>query len=387
MSFDISSEFQRSFHKDPEKIFFCPGRVNLIGEHIDYNGGHVMPCSISKGTWLAVSRNIDKIFRFRCVNFPETADLQVQTSYSRAGKEWFNYPLGVIHELFQEGHSLSGLDMIFYGDLPIGAGLSSSASIEVVTAFACNDLFGLNISLVDLAILSKKAENEFMGVNCGIMDQFAVAKGKEGRAILLDCDSLEHEYLPFAPADHTLVIINTRKERKLSESKYNERFAECGRALKLLKQGIEAENLCDISIGQFEEHRHLVNDPVLEKRALHVIREQARVMQAAEALRKNDIEMFGQLMYDSHQSLRVLYEVSGFELDEIVGFCAGFSDCPGARMTGAGFGGCAIALVKKEMVDEFSLQLTAHYKNVIGYEPEIFSSPASNGVGFFNSKF
>lgn len=380
MSFELRSAFRQLFNKDPEQIYYCPGRVNLIGEHIDYNGGHVMPCAISKGTSLAVSRNVDKTFRFRCLNFPETADLHVQTSYSKAGREWFNYPLGIIHELFHEGHSLSGLDMLFYGNLPIGAGLSSSASIEVVTAYAFNELFGLNISLVDLALLSKKVENEFIGVNCGIMDQFAVAKGQKGRAILLDCDSLDHEFLPFDPTEYALVVINSRKERKLAESRYNERFAECGRALKFLKQGIDAANLCDITPQQFEEHRHLINDDILERRAEHVIREQERVMQAADALRKNDLDSFGQLMFASHHSLRDLYEVTGKELDAIVTFSSNFTGCIGARMTGAGFGGCAIALVKRECMNDFTTGLTKSYSSAVGYEPELFITEAERGV-------
>lgn len=376
----LVEKFRKFFNIEPEENFFCPGRVNLIGEHIDYNGGKVMPCAISLGTYLAIAKNKEKMLRFRSLNFPETADLHLQTSYSKSGKEWFNYPLGVINELIHEGYNLSGLDMLFYGDLPIGAGLSSSASIEVLTTFALQTIFQLHISKKDAALLSKKAENEFIGVNCGIMDQFAVAMGKKNNAILLNCDTIEYEYLPFDTGEYLLAIINTNKQRSLSESKYNERFAECGAALKLLKKEIKAEHLCDIPTQNFELHRHLINDVILEKRVLHVISENERVNEAKEALSAGNLNCFGELMYASHQSLKEQYEVSGKELDTIIEFCKSYGACIGARMTGAGFGGCAIALVKKDMFTNFSNQLTAYYKDKIGHGPEIFASAAGDGV-------
>jgi galactokinase len=354
--------------------------VNLIGEHIDYNGGRVMPCAISLGTYLAVSKNTDKIFRFQCLNFPETADLHLQSSYSRSGKEWFNYPLGAIDYIIKQGHPISGLDMLFWGNLPIGAGLSSSASIEVLMAQSLNQLFGLNIPQLEIATLSKKVENEFIGVNCGIMDQFAVTFGKRNQAILLNCDTLEYELLPFNIGDYVLAIVNTNKSRTLSDSKYNERFAECGAALKALKKEIDVNNLCDIDITTFESHKQLIDDPVVQKRALHVISENSRVGEAAKALKAGKLEAFGQLMYESHQSLKELYEVSGVELDTIVEFCASYSGCVGARMTGAGFGGCAIALVKKETLSDFTGNLTEFYKNKIGYEPAVFAADVGDGV-------
>ena len=204
----------------------------------------------------------------------------MQESYSKTGKTWFNYPLGVINELIQDGNTISGLDMLFHGDLPIGAGLSSSASIEVLTGFALNQIFGLKISNNDIALMGKKAENEFIGLNSGIMDQFAVAMGKKNKAILLNCDTLEYEYLPFETGDYILAIINSNKQRTLADSKYNERFAECGKALKALKKELNVTHLCDIDLKTFEDHRHLINDPVLDKRALHVISENFRVGEA-----------------------------------------------------------------------------------------------------------
>ena len=373
-------EFSSQFGKTPDHIFFCPGRVNLIGEHIDYNGGKVMPSAISLGTWLAVSKNNNKQLRFSSVNFPEKADFHLQNSYSKTGKEWFNYPLGVINEIVQTGDAISGLDMLFYGNLPIGAGLSSSASIEVLTGFALSTLFHLKIPGKELALMGKKAENQFIGVNSGIMDQFAVVMGKKDKAILLNCDTLEYDYLPFETGDYILTIINSNKKRTLADSRYNERFAECGRALKALKKELHVDNLCDISLGDFEEHRHLINDPVLDKRALHVISENFRVGEARDALKINDLTSFGKEMYASHQSLRDWYEVSGIELDTIVEFSKTFDDCIGARMTGAGFGGCAIALVKKDRFNDYSSALVDYYESRIGYKCDVFASATGDGV-------
>jgi galactokinase len=377
---DIKEEFKKRFNKEAEYVFFSPGRVNLIGEHIDYNGGRVMPCAIELGTWLAVSKNVDKVFRFHCLNFPETAELHLQNSYSRSGKAWFNYPLGIIDHMIRQEYPVSGLDLLFYGDLPIGAGLSSSASIEVLTAFALTRMFGLPFQKLDIALLSKKVENEFIGVNCGIMDQFAVTFGEKNKAILLNCDTMEYEMLPFQIGEYRLVIINTNKQRTLADSKYNERFAECGAALKALKKELTVSNLCEIEIETFQQYQHLINDPVLEKRALHVIAENFRVREATQSLLNSDLRSFGQLMYSSHQSLKELYEVSGVELDEIVEFCKEYEGCIGARMTGAGFGGCAIAMVKKDRLDDFNAGLGEHYKRKIGYEAAIFSSAIGDGV-------
>lgn len=374
------NEFSDRYGNPPHHIFFCPGRVNLIGEHIDYNGGKVMPCAISMGTYLAISKNKEKLLRFQCLNFPETAELHLQESYSRSGKEWFNYPLGIINEIIQNGNPVSGLNMLFYGNLPIGAGLSSSASIEVLMGFALNEMFVLKMSNKDIALMGKKAENEFIGVNCGIMDQFAVAMGKKDKAILLNCDTLEYEYLPFETGEYCLAIINSNKPRTLADSKYNERFAECGHVLKKLKKKLTVQHLCEVSLHDFNEYRHLINDAVLEKRALHVISENFRVGEARDALKAGELFTFGRLMYASHQSLKEWYEVSGKELDTIVEFCKTYDGCTGARMTGAGFGGCAIALVKKSCFDDFAEKISAYYEKEIGYKPQVFASEAEDGV-------
>lgn len=376
----LKKEFEKIYDKQAERIFFCPGRVNLIGEHIDYNGGQVMPCAISMGTTVLMSKNNENVFRFRAVDFPETFDVELKDSYNKTGPEWFNYPLGVIHEFLKAGVKLEGLDFLFSGNLPIGSGLSSSASIEVLTAYALNDIFSGGMHNVDLALLGKRVENQFMGLNSGIMDQFAVAMGKEGNAVLLNCDTLDYEYLPFEIGDNVLAIINTNKPRKLVESKYNERFAECMEAKEKLQQKLNINHLCDVSIEEFTKNRELINDPVVENRALHVISEDERVKKAKEALTSGDIKTFGELMYASHDSLQNLYEVSGKELDTIVEFCKSYKECIGARMTGAGFGGCAIALIKKECFDDFKEKVGNYYEEKIGYKPGVFSSVIAEGV-------
>jgi len=380
MKYDLLKEFRNRFHKEAEHQFFCPGRINLIGEHIDYNGGKVMPCAINLGTYLAVARNTEKLLRMQSMDFPEAAGFHLQNSYSKSGKTWYNYPLGVISYLQERDHPVSGLDLLYGGDLPLSSGLSSSASIEMVTGYAINDIFRMKVSNTELALLCKKVENEFIGVNSGIMDQFAVAMGKEGKAILLDCDTLEHEYIPVRLQEHVLVIINTNKPRNLVESAYNERFIECGKALAALKKSLPVQNLCDIAPDELLLHRHEINDPILEKRAMHVVFENDRVKQAAKALRADDLVAFGKLMYASHQSLNELYEVSGEELDTIVCFCKSYDGCLGARMTGAGFGGCAIAIVKRDKADDFAEKCRVDYKQKIGYECDVFATTIGDGV-------
>lgn len=376
----LKQEFRNRFQYEPEHFFFCPGRVNLIGEHLDYNGGSVLPCAISRGTYLAIGRNKEKLFRFQCLDFPETATLHLQESYSKTGTQWFNYPLGVINAYLANGHNLSGLDMLFSGNLPVGAGLSSSASIEVLTGFALSSIYGIEIDRKEIALLGKQVENKFIGVNCGIMDQFAVAMGKEHEAILLNCDTLDYEYLPFYTDDYVLTIINSNKHRTLVDSKYNERFTECGEALGILKRKLDVNTLCDIDPATFEISENEIKDPVLRKRARHLISENQRVKDAVIALQMKDMFTFGKLMYASHQSLDEDYEVTGVELNTIVDFCKSFSGCIGARMTGAGFGGCAIALIKQPRFTAFQNELTVVYENKMGYAPEIFSAIAAAGV-------
>ncbi len=378
---NLKQQFQEFFGQPCQNIFFAPGRVNLIGEHIDYNGGLVMPCAITMGTYLLVAENPNGDFRFRSVNFDESLEIPMQPAYEKTGKEWFNYPLGVIHHFLAAGKEIKGLDLLYFGNLPIGASLSSSASIEVVTAYALNDLFDAGFNKLDLVKLSKRVENEFIGVNSGIMDQFAVAFGEENKALKLNCDTLNYQAVECDLGDHYLAIINTNKPRKLTESKYNERVAECQQALKALQRKLDIQNLCDIDGATFAANANLINDEVVRNRAKHVVEENDRVLHAAIALDENRIDDFGKLMFASHDSLQHLYEVSGVELDTIVDFCKGFEGVTGARMTGAGFGGCAIALVKKDKFDTFSKEIEDFYTAKIGYAPSVYSSVPGRGVG------
>jgi galactokinase len=339
-----------------------------------------MPCAITYGTTLLTAPNKDGIFRFRSTNFQETLDIEVNKSYEKSGSSWFNYPLGVIHNFLKDGKSIQGLDMLFFGNLPIGAGLSSSASIEIVTAYAINSLFNGGLSKLDLVILSKIVENEFIGVNSGIMDQFAVTFGEKDKTLKLNCETLDYEAVDCNLGDHLLAIINTNKPRKLAESKYNERVGECQTALKALQKELNINNLCDIDSETFEKNKHLIQDITVSNRAKHVVEENDRVELAAVALAENRLKDFGNLMYSSHDSLKNLYEVSGKELDTLVEFCLNYPEVTGARMTGAGFGGCAIALVKKDYFEDFSSKITNYYTEKIGYAPSVYSSEIGNGV-------
>ena len=380
MEQQLTDRFTAQYHQKPVASYFAPGRVNLIGEHIDYNGGLVMPCAITAGTWLLMAPNNDGVIRFSSVNFEENESFSIQHSYQKTGHEWYNYPLGVFHELQKFDWLAGGLDLLYFGNIPIGSGLSSSASIEVLTAFALNDYFNLGHDKLELVKLSKRVENDFIGVNSGIMDQFAIAFGETDKAIVLNCDSLKYKIVECNLGDYVLAIINTNKTRKLEESKYNERVAECEEALSALQKEIKIENLCELTAEKFALHSHLIADENILRRATHVIKENDRVHLAAKALNAGELAEFGRLMYASHQSLKELYEVSGKELDAVVDFCYDYEHVIGARMTGAGFGGCAIALLKKGQEEDFAKHLTDSYVPKIGYPAAIYIHGIGNGV-------
>ncbi|MDR6944544.1 galactokinase [Mucilaginibacter pocheonensis] len=380
----LHQEFNKLYNKDADYIYFSPGRVNLIGEHIDYNGGLVMPCAITFGTYLLISPNEDNVFRFRSLNFTDQQDVPLQQRYEKKGNGWFNFPIGVIDHFLKDGHQLKGLDMLYYGDIPISSGLSSSASIEVVTAYALNNLFNCGYSKLDLVKLSKSVENNFIGVNSGIMDQFAVTFGEKNKALMLNCDTLDYQAVDSNLGEYVLAIINTNKPRQLAESKYNERVQECQEALTALQKDLDINYLCDIDADTFKKHEHLITNPVVLKRAKHVIEENDRVKLAAVALADNNLAEFGRLMYASHDSLRDLYEVSGVELDAVAEYSKTNPNVAGARMTGAGFGGCAIALVKGDAFEDFSREVTQYYTDKIGYAPSVYSSLIGDGVGSLN---
>ncbi len=377
---ELVSKFSQKYQQQAKASYFAPGRVNLIGEHIDYNGGLVMPCAITTGTWLLLAPNNDNVIKFSSANFEEEFSLPVQKNYTKTGKEWYNYPLGVIHQLQQTDWQCTGLDLLYFGNIPIGSGLSSSASIEVLTAFALNNYFNLAHDKLELVKIAKKVENEFIGVNCGIMDQFAIAFGEANKALVLNCDSLKYKVVDCDLGDHVLAIINTNKNRELSESKYNERVAECQQALTALQKEIAITNLCELNAEKFALHSHLITDETILKRATHVVKENDRVHLAAKALNAGKLEEFGRLMYASHQSLKELYQVSGKELDTVVDFCKDYQYVTGARMTGAGFGGCAIALLKKGYEEDFAKQLSDYYVAKIGYHAAIYIHQIGDGV-------
>ncbi|WP_285056540.1 galactokinase [Pedobacter ginsengisoli] len=380
MKFELTKKFSERYGQEPAAHYFTPGRVNLIGEHIDYNGGLVMPCAVTLGTWLVLAPNNDNVIRFNSLNFEEQAEIQLADSYTKTGPEWYNYPLGVFNELQKEHRIPTGLDLLFFGNIPIGSGLSSSASIEVAMTYALNHYFNLGLDKIEIPLLAQRVENQFIGVNCGIMDQFAVAFGETDKALVLNCDTLKHKVVDCNLGEFNLAIINTNKPRKLAESKYNERVAECQTALKQLNEEIKLHNLCELNAEKFALHSHLITDETVLKRATHVIRENDRVGLAAKALNEGNLQEFGRLMYASHQSLKDLYEVTGAELDAVVEFCTGYKDVIGARMTGAGFGGCAIALLKKGSEDDFTEKLTDFYTERIGYAPSVYISEIGHGA-------
>ncbi|QEC51797.1 galactokinase [Anseongella ginsenosidimutans] len=376
----LKEEFKRIYKETPQYIFFAPGRVNLIGEHTDYNGGMALPAAISQGTWLLVSPNNKNKFVLRTLNLDDYAEVLVSPHYRPTNIAWVNYPLGLISRFTQEASgNISGLNMLFSGNIPQGAGLSSSASIEMATALALNRIFQGGLEKIELVKMALEAENNFVGVNCGILDQYAVTFGEKDTALALDCSTVTHRPVPCKLGEYTLLVINTNKSRSLTESKYNERFAQCREALSLLQQESSLQSLCELSPAQFENLQYLIPDPVIARRARHVVEENARVNLAANALNKGDIELLGQLMFDSHASLRELYEVTGRELDLIVELSQR-KGVAGARMTGAGFGGSAIALVHQAELKNYCCHLIKAYEKVIGYEPQIFPVKIEGGV-------
>lgn len=375
-------KFQEIFETNNAKVFFSPGRVNLIGEHIDYNGGLVFPCAISLGTYGVVAFNDTNTIRAYSLNFEDLGLIKISLADLTYKKEdnWTNYVKGVVKFMKEAGHEInSGFDLLVYGNLPNGAGLSSSASLEMLTGKTLIDLFNLNISKVELALLGKRVENEFLGVNSGIMDQFAISLGKKDNATLLDCNTLDYKYAPVNFKNESIVIMNTNKRRELADSKYNERRAECEAALEQIKTIKNINALCELSTKDFNEISSVINNPIERKRAYHAVTENERVKSAIEALNNDDLITFGQLMTGSHTSLRDDYEVTGIELDTLVSSALKQPGVLGARMTGAGFGGCAIALVENPHVEEFIQKVGAEYKAAIGYEASFYIASTSDG--------
>ncbi|MEK8130685.1 galactokinase [Paenibacillus filicis] len=365
----------------PVHVFHAPGRVNLIGEHTDYNGGYVFPAALTFGTTLLARRRDDRQVGLASTNFDLHQHISISDLANDPAHDWMNYPKGVIRELQLAGVDVGGYDLLYSGAIPNGAGLSSSASIEVVTAFALLTLEGQPIDKVKIALLAQKAENEFIGVKCGIMDQFAVANGKKDHAVLLMCDTLEYRHVPFQSGAYKLVIGNTNKKRGLVDSAYNERRAQCEQAVAELRvQYPELTLLGQLTLAQYNEAEHLIGDEVVRKRARHVVEEIDRVLQSIEVLERGDLEAFGQLMNGSHASLRDLYEVTGFELDSMVEAAWKVPGVLGARMTGAGFGGCTVSLVHEDSVERFIEEVGKSYQAQTGLEASFYVCEIGNGV-------
>lgn len=379
----LLQEFERIFGgTEGVRVFFAPGRVNLIGEHTDYNGGHVFPCALTIGTYAAARKNGMDTCRFYSMNFEHlgiiAADLD-DLVYEKE-RNWANYPMGILKYIMLSGIQIEeGMDFVFFGNIPNSSGLSSSASIEVLTAFAARELFGFTMDFVEIAKLAQRAENQFIGVNCGIMDQFAIAMGKKDNAIFLDTSDLSYEYAPIALKNAKIVIACSNKKRGLGDSKYNERRSECEEALAKLQGKKEISSLGELTEAEFEELKDVIADETKIRRARHAVYENQRTIKAVDALKNNDIETFGKLMNASHVSLRDDYEVTGIELDTLVETAWTVNGVIGSRMTGAGFGGCTVSIVKEACVDEFIQKVGETYKNTIGYEADFYVVDIGNG--------
>lgn len=377
----LKQEFVRLYGADPERVFFAPGRVNLIGEHTDYNGGHVFPAALTFGTLVAVRLRKDGRFRLASLQFPDRVELEAGDVVYRKEDGWANFPKGVIHQFLHYGVRLPGCDMLFDGDVPLGAGLSSSASIELATATALAAVSGVSWPMSRLVRLAQRAENDFVGVKCGIMDQFASGMGKADHAILLHCDTLDYRYVPLYLGDFRLVIVHTNKSRGLAGSKYNERRQECEAGLRELKRKLpELKSLADVAPENWEELKKTVSSDLLRRRIRHVVTENARVLRSAEALASGDLHAFGRLMKESHLSLQRDYEVTGPELDTLFEEASRIEGCIGARMTGAGFGGCTVNLVHRDILEDFRKHVEASYRRRTGLTPRFYQPGIGDGA-------
>lgn len=376
----IETEFQNRFGEGG-RLFFAPSRINIIGEHIDYNGGKVLPCAIEIGTYGMAKKNDLNTLRLYSINMEYGKELIIDDLSFRDDRDWCNYITGMAKYIREEGFEIGGIDMVVYGNIPNGAGLSSSASLEMLIGEVFNVLYNDGkIPRVLMSLLGQSTENEHIGLNTGIMDQFAISLGKKDNAIYLDTSNLEYEYIPVDLKEKTLVILNTNKRRELKDSKYNERRAECEEGLRILKQHIYIDNLCELE-PTFDTYNLIktIDDPVIINRVTHVIEENDRVKQMLEAMREEDYEKMGRLLDASHESLKDLYEVTGHELDSIVEAARASEYTLGARMTGAGFSGCAIALIEKSGMVKFEETVKEIYKEKTGLDAEVIVSKIDDG--------
>lgn len=381
----LLEKFKELFgNADGVSLYFSPGRVNLIGEHTDYNGGHVFPCALTLGTYGAARKRNDRLVHFYSMNLDHLGVIEASLDELVNKKEynWANYPFGVVWAFAEKGYTLGcGFDMVIWGNIPNGSGLSSSASLEVLTGVILKDLYGIDaLSMTDLALIGQYSENNFNGCNCGIMDQFAVAMGKKDHAIFLDTSTLNYEYAPVVLEDAKIVITNSKVKHSLVDSAYNQRRQECTDALSELQSVVEIKTLGDLYEETFEKHKDAIKDPIRQKRARHAVKENQRTIQAVAALRAGDITRFGQLMNQSHISLRDDYEVSCEEIDILVDLAWALPGVIGSRITGGGFGGCTVSIVKNEAVDTFTESIGQAYKEKVGHEAEFYIVDIGDGA-------
>lgn len=386
---ELQQAFEDIFGVEADATFFSPGRINLIGEHTDYNGGHVFPAAITLGTYGAARKRKDQLLRFYSANFEELGVIEVngqELVYDKADN-WTNYAKGVLKYLQEAGHAIdTGMDVFVYGNIPNGSGLSSSASLELLIGIIAEELFDLDLTRLDLVKIGKQTENEFIGVNSGIMDQFAIGMGADQRAIYLDTNTLEYELVPLDLGEHVIVIMNTNKRRELADSKYNERRAECEKAVEELRTVLDIQTLGELDAQTFDEYSYLIQDENRLKRARHAVWENQRTLQARQALEAGDLQQFGRLINASHVSLEYDYEVTGLELDTLAHTAWKQDGVLGARMTGAGFGGCGIAIVEKDKVDSFIENVGTVYTDIVGYAPSFYIAEIAAGSRVLSRK-
>jgi len=378
----LKKQFEELYGKSSGKasVYFSPGRVNLIGEHTDYNGGYVFPCALSYGTYLFIRKTNDNAVKFASSNFSFTADVHVKDISQKQNGHWINYPMGVMNEFLKLGTRLTGMELLFSGNVPNGAGLSSSASIEIVTATAINELYKTGLNGIELARLGQRAENMFVGVNCGIMDQFASVMGKKDSAIFLNCDTLEYELVPVVMDGYKLVISNTNKRRGLADSKYNERRGECEKAVEYISSRKRIKNLGELTYDEFIVLKDAISEENVLKRARHVITEIQRTKDAVRELKSGNLKRFGELMNGSHDSLRDDYEVTGIELDTLVEEARKIDGVIGSRMTGAGFGGCTVSLVLDSAIEQFANKVGRNYQARTGLKADFYIADIGDGA-------
>lgn len=379
---ELKNAFKEAYGVDADAVYFSPGRVNLIGEHTDYNGGFVFPCALSFGTYLLQRKNGEKFVQFRSLNLPEVVKIPLDKLTERLeNNSWANYPLGVFAQFVKRGYNIDqGFDIMIWGNVPNGAGLSSSAALETVTAFALNDQLGTQLGRTELAKIGQKAEHEFALVNCGIMDQFASAQGKKDHAIFLNCDTLDFELVPVKLEGVKVVISNTHSPHKLDSGAYNSRVAQCQLAVKQINEVRPIKYLAELTEEEFKKIESAITDEVAHKRARHVVGEVQRTTDAVKALKEGNLKLFGELMNASHVSLRDDYEVTGPELDTMAEEAWKIDGVIGSRMTGGGFGGCTVSLVKDEAIDEFIEKVGAAYEKKIGIKPDFYIAEIGDGA-------